>query len=190
MIGRQEFQPKHGTAERWDTCDCIDCRRATGRPIAPALRKALASLLRQAAEKSAEWEAAAAREWAPYSERHHFGDGTITPEMEAPYVEHRLAMSWRGTLRRMAGNLSADEPRLTQEQALELASRAGDSYIQRERAAGRDLRYDAEGRNVVAFAGLQALESVEPGRWMVSTTDLDDTRSARLVVTLRNPEQP
>lgn len=73
------------------------------------LRRELAALLRQAAEKSAEWEAAAAREWAPYSERHHFGDGSVTPEMEAPYVEHRLAMSWRGQIKRMADNLSADE---------------------------------------------------------------------------------
>ena len=25
MIGRQTFERKHGTAERWDTCDCDDC---------------------------------------------------------------------------------------------------------------------------------------------------------------------
>lgn len=24
-IGRQEFQPKHGTAERWTTCRCREC---------------------------------------------------------------------------------------------------------------------------------------------------------------------
>ena len=25
MIGRQTFERKHGTAERWDTCDCEEC---------------------------------------------------------------------------------------------------------------------------------------------------------------------
>lgn len=25
LIGRQTFEPKHGTAARWDICDCGDC---------------------------------------------------------------------------------------------------------------------------------------------------------------------
>lgn len=27
LLGRQVFQPKHGTAERWYVCDCADCVR-------------------------------------------------------------------------------------------------------------------------------------------------------------------
>ena len=25
LLGRQTFQPKHGTAERWNVCDCGEC---------------------------------------------------------------------------------------------------------------------------------------------------------------------
>ena len=109
-VGFQEFIPKHGTAERWDVCDCIDCRRATGRPLAPAIRRELAALLKTAADKFDEWKAAAWREWEPWTEAHHGREqNRIPPEMEGPYIEQALARSWKDTLRRMADNLSADE---------------------------------------------------------------------------------
>ena len=107
--GRNTFQPKHGTNERLDTCDCVDCRRAAGRPIAPALRRELAALLRTATAKAEEWANAADREWAPHAPDYHDGDGTVTAAIEAPYVEHRLARAWRGKVQQMADNLSADE---------------------------------------------------------------------------------
>lgn len=42
MIGRQTFQAKHGTAERWDTCDCAECLAgldAAGIPVTSERRE-------------------------------------------------------------------------------------------------------------------------------------------------------
>lgn len=36
MIGRQSFQAKHGTAERWHVCDCEDCLAGLGIVTCPA----------------------------------------------------------------------------------------------------------------------------------------------------------
>ena len=106
------FEPKHGTAERWNVCDCIDCRRATSRPLAPAIRHDLAVLLKRAADKADEWRAAAIAEWTPLSPDYHAGDGTVTAEVEGPYIEHRLSMSVGKDVRRLADLLSADKPYL------------------------------------------------------------------------------
>lgn len=35
-IFRTEFQPKHGTAERWHTCDCEECMTALHGPSCTA----------------------------------------------------------------------------------------------------------------------------------------------------------
>lgn len=32
LRARRSFEPKHGTAERWDECDCVACRRARPYP--------------------------------------------------------------------------------------------------------------------------------------------------------------
>lgn len=79
------------------------------RPTALDLRRELAALLKQAAEKADAWEAAADREWAPHAAAYYDGDGTVSPEAEGPYAERLLVRAWRGQVQRMADNLSADE---------------------------------------------------------------------------------
>lgn len=120
------FVPKHGTAERWDICDCLECSQARWadmwperwalqtvggeqKPAAIDLRRELAALLRAAAVKADAWQQAALDEWAPLAPDYHAGNGEVTAAIEGPYIEHRLAMAWRGKVQRMAENLSADE---------------------------------------------------------------------------------
>lgn len=72
---------------------------------ATVLRHELAAKLRIAAKIASAWEEAAVREWSPLAPDYHGGDGTITNEIEGPYIEHRLVMAWRGQVQQMADSL-------------------------------------------------------------------------------------
>jgi len=76
---------------------------------ATTLRHELTAKLRAAARTASAWEEAAVREWAPLAPDYHGGDGTVTKEIEGPYIEHRLVMAWRGQIQQMADNLDPSE---------------------------------------------------------------------------------
>jgi hypothetical protein len=76
---------------------------------ATVLRHELTAKLRAAAKTATAWEEAAVREWAPLAPDYHGGDGTVTKEIEGPYMEHRLVMAWRGKIQKMADNLDPSE---------------------------------------------------------------------------------
>lgn len=91
-IGRQTFEPKHGTSARWDTCSCRECCIATQRPVAPAIRAELALMVKSLAAKVEEYREAAEREWAPHAVNCEALCGELSVEAEAPYVERQVSV--------------------------------------------------------------------------------------------------
>lgn len=86
-----------------------DDGRGEDRLTATDLRRELAAILKAAAAKADEWRKAAQDEWVPLAPDYHAGNGEVMPAIERPYIEHRLAMSVRDEVRRLADLLAVIE---------------------------------------------------------------------------------
>lgn len=171
--------------------------RAGDRLTATALRRELANLLKAAADKADEWRKAAQDEWAPLAPDYHAGNGEVTPAIEGPYIEHRLAMGVGNDIRRMFDQLDPDipsvrtdspRPPLSQEEADGIARAGIEAYQDAEANCGRIIALTEEDLSAAAIAGQNALEAREPDGWSVRAAVVDrEWRQATFVVKRLRP---
>ena len=70
-----------------------------GHPVALSLRLEVIALLKSAADKADEWQAAAEAEWTPHADAYNNGEGLITTKNQHAYAELRLSRAVKGSIR-------------------------------------------------------------------------------------------